>query len=149
MRKGTLMQSWQELQLIQTIQWTICYYLFPIYICIYIHFGIIYFQYACVLTHVWLFTTLWTAACQAPLSMGFSRQEYYSGLLFPPPGDFSNPGIKPSSPVAPALQADSLLLRPLGKPREPLKQVHEEACASMLISSLFVKARFISRQRDK
>ena len=47
----------------------------------------------------------WTVACQAPLSMGFSRQEYWSGLPFPSPGDLSNPGIEPGSP---ALQADSL-----------------------------------------
>ena len=50
--------------------------------------------------------TAWTVACQAPLSMGFSRQEYWSGLPFPSPGDFPNPGIEPWSP---ALQADSLL----------------------------------------
>ena len=48
--------------------------------------------------------TPWTVACQAPLSMGFSRQEYWSGLPFPSPGDLPNPGIKPGSP---ALQADS------------------------------------------
>ena len=41
--------------------------------------------------HVWLFVTLWTVACQAPLSTGFSRQEYWSGLSFPPPGDLPRP----------------------------------------------------------
>ena len=51
------------------------------------------------------FATLWTVAHQAPLSMGFARHEYWSGLPFPPPGDLPNPGIKPTSP---ALQADSL-----------------------------------------
>ena len=50
--------------------------------------------------------TPWTIAHQAPLSMGFSRQEYWSGLPFPSPGDLANPGIKPGSP---ALQADDLL----------------------------------------
>ena len=50
--------------------------------------------------------TPWTAACQAPLSMGFSRHEYWSGLPFPSPGDLPDPGIKSRSP---ALQADSLL----------------------------------------
>ena len=45
------------------------------------------------------FVTPWTAACQAPLSMEFSRQEYWSGLPFPPPGDLPNPGIKPVSPA--------------------------------------------------
>ena len=43
--------------------------------------------------------TPWTIACQAPLSMGFSRQEYWSGLPFPSPGDLSNPGIEPASPA--------------------------------------------------
>ena len=46
--------------------------------------------------------------CQAPLSMGFSRQEYWSGLLCPSPGNLPNPGIEPASPEAPALQVDSL-----------------------------------------
>ena len=46
---------------------------------------------------------LLTVACQAPLSMGFSRQEYWTGLPFPPPGDLPNPRIKPASPVPPAL----------------------------------------------
>ena len=46
-----------------------------------------------------LFVTPWTAARQAPLSMGFSRQEYSSGLPFPPPGDLPDPGIEPQSPA--------------------------------------------------
>ena len=49
-----------------------------------------------VLSHVWLFEIPWTVACRAPLSMGFSRQEYCSGLLCPPPGDLPDPGIKPT-----------------------------------------------------
>ena len=56
----------------------------------------------------------WTVARQAPLSMGFSRQEYWSGLPFPSPGDRPNPGIKPGSP---ALQADSLPSEPAGRPQ--------------------------------
>ena len=56
----------------------------------------------------------WTVACQAPLSMGFSRQEYWSEYPFPFPGDLPDPGIKPSSPT---LQADSLpVLSQPGKP---------------------------------
>ena len=51
-------------------------------------------------------------ACQAPLSMGFSRKEYWSGLPFHSPGDLPDPGIEPGSP---ALQADSLLSEPPGK----------------------------------
>ena len=47
--------------------------------------------------------TPWTVAHQAPLSMGFSRQEYWSGLPFPPPGDLPNPGIEPRPPASPAL----------------------------------------------
>ena len=61
---------------------------------------------------VQLFVTLWTVALQAPLSVGFSSQEYWSGLPCPPPGDLPNPGIKPSSL---ALKADSLLSEPPGK----------------------------------
>ena len=55
--------------------------------------------------------TPWTAAHQAPLCIGFSRQEYWSGLLFPPPGDLPNPGIELASP---ALLVDSLPLCHLG-----------------------------------
>ena len=61
--------------------------------------------------HVWLFVTPWTVAHQAPLLMGFSRQEYRSGLPFPSPGDLPDPGIELGSPV---LQADSLPLRNQG-----------------------------------
>ena len=45
------------------------------------------------------FTTLWTVACQPPLSMGFPRQEHWSGLLFPPPGDLPDAGMEPKSPA--------------------------------------------------
>ena len=55
------------------------------------------------LSHLGLSVTPWTAACQAPLSMGFLKQEYWNGLLFPPRGNLPNPGIKPQSPTAPAL----------------------------------------------
>ena len=61
-------------------------------------------------SHVQLFATLWTAAFQAPLSMGFSNQESWSGLPCPPPGNLPDPGIELVSPTAPILQADSLLL---------------------------------------
>ena len=56
-----------------------------------------------VLSHVWLFMTLWTVAHQASLSMGFSRQEYWSGFPCPPPGDLSDLGIEPVSLKSPAL----------------------------------------------
>ena len=60
------------------------------------------------------FATLWTATHQAPLSMGFSRQEYWSGLPFPPPGDIPDPGIKPVSFASPVLAGDSIPLHNLG-----------------------------------
>ena len=72
------------------------------------------------LSRVRLFATLWTITYQAPLSMGFSRQEYRSGLPFPSPGDLPDPGIEPGSP---ALQADALTSEPPGKPT-PLIQIH-------------------------
>ena len=59
---------------------------------------------------------LWTAAYQVPPSVGFSRQEYWSGLPFPSPGDLPNPGIEPRSP---ALQTDALPSEPPGNPRVP------------------------------
>ena len=54
---------------------------------------------------------------QVPLFMGFSRQEYWSGLPFPPAGGLPNPGIEPTSPAAPASQADSLPVSPEGSPK--------------------------------
>ena len=66
------------------------------------------------LSRVRLFVTPWTAAYQAPPSMGFSRQEYWSGVPFPSPGDLPDPGIEPSSPAS---QADALTSEPPGKPK--------------------------------
>ena len=68
---------------------------------------------ACMLSHVRFFATPWTVACQAPLPMGFPRQEYWSGLPCPPPGDLSDPGIEARSPT---LHVDSLPSEPPGKP---------------------------------
>ena len=64
------------------------------------------------LSHVQLFENPWIVAYQAPQSMGFSRQEYWSGLPFSSPGDLPDPGIEPGSP---ALLADSLPPEPPGK----------------------------------
>ena len=61
-------------------------------------------------------STPWTVALQAPLYMGFSRQEYWSGLPFPTPGDLPDPGIKPMSLVSPALAGGFFTTVPLGKP---------------------------------
>ena len=65
------------------------------------------------LSRIRLFATPWTVAYQAPLSMEFSRQEYWSGLPYPSPGDLPDPGIKPMSP---ALQADAIPSEPPWKP---------------------------------
>ena len=54
-------------------------------------------------SHVWLFVTLWTIACQAPPSMGFFRQEYCRGLPCPSPGDLPHPGIESASLISPEL----------------------------------------------
>ena len=72
------------------------------------------------LSHVRLFSTPWTVAYQAPPSMGFSRQEYWSGLPFPSPGDLPDSGIIHGSP---ALQADSLPSEPPGKPWHILQRI--------------------------
>ena len=61
-------------------------------------------------SRVRLLSTLWTIAYQAPLSIGFSRQKYWSESHCPSPGDLPSPGIEPASLATPALQADSLLL---------------------------------------
>ena len=66
------------------------------------------------LSRVRLFATQWSVAYQAPQSMGFSRQEYWSGVPFPSPGDLPDPGIEPG---APALQIDTLPSEPSGKPK--------------------------------
>ena len=63
------------------------------------------------LSRVRLFATPWTIAYKAPLSMGFSRQEYWSGLPFPSPEDLADPGVKPGSS---ALEADTLTSEPPG-----------------------------------
>ena len=82
----------------------------------------VYFDHgACALSHfhsVRISVTLWTEAHQAPLSMRFSRQEYWSGLPCPPPGDLPDPRMESVTPVSPALQADSLPLSHLGSPTD-------------------------------
>ena len=74
------------------------------------------------------FCDRWTVAHQAPPSMGFSKQEYWSGLPFPSPGDLPNPGIEPTSP---ALQADTLTSEPPGKPKGYIKT---DSCFTFLYS---------------
>ena len=74
---------------------------------------------------VQLFTTSWTVAHQAPLSIEFSRQEYWSGLPFPSPGDLPNLGTELGSP---ALQADSLPSEPPGKPQHSIPSKYLDSC---------------------
>ena len=104
--------------------------------------------YLCVraLSRVSLSMTPWTVAHQAPLSMVFSRQEYWSALPFPPPGDLPDPGIEPPSPASPALSGRYFTIR--GKPfflhtqseikqiSMPLRNYHAAATAKSLQSCL-------------
>ena len=70
----------------------------------------------CGLSRVQLFATPWTVAHQAPPSMGFSRQEYWSGLPFPTPGELSDPGMEPTSLASPALAGGFFTTEPSGQP---------------------------------
>ena len=82
----------------------------------------------CMLNHfscVRLFATLWTIACQVPLSMLFSRQECWSGLPCPPSGHLPDSGIEPRSP---ALQADTLPSEPFGKPHKMKGKLKIDCC---------------------
>ena len=87
------------------------------------------------LSHVQLFVTPWTVAYQALPSMGFSRQEYWSGLPFPSPGDLPDPGIEPGSP---ALEAEALTSEPPGKPRK-----HYFSLWSFKLLTWFYKYRMV------
>ena len=69
-------------------------------------------------SYLQLFVPAWAVASQAPLSFWFFRQEYWSGLPCPPPGDFPHPAIEPISPATPTQQAGSLSTEPPGKPHE-------------------------------
>ena len=73
-------------------------------------------MHTCMLSHVQLFATPWTVAHQDPLPMGFPRQEYWRGLLFPPPGDLPNPGIQPMSAMPLALARGFFTTEAPGKP---------------------------------
>ena len=87
-------------------------------------------------SHVQLFVTLSTIACQAPLSMGFSRQEYWSGLPCPPPGNLPNPATEPMSSVSPALQVDCLPTEPPGKPQMYLQITLKETVFGPVVAVL-------------
>ena len=99
------------------------------------------------LSHVWLFATPWTIAYQAPPSMVFSKQEYWSGLPFPSPGDLPNPGIEPGSPT---LQPDTLPSEPPGKSNllsKGLKKLFIRA-DEMLVRSLSLLQRIFPTQES-
>ena len=87
----------------------------------------------CVLCHIQLFVTPWTVAHQAPLSVRFSRQEYCSGLPLSSPGDPTNPGIEPKSPVSPTSRLNSLPLSYLGSPKSTV--LKHNSMPSLLPSS--------------
>ena len=80
-------------QFIRKSHKTLCFQYQYLYLCVWVQW----------LSPVRLFVTSWIVACQAPLFRGFSRQEYWTGLLFPPPEDLPDLGIAPTSPVSPAL----------------------------------------------
>ena len=75
---------------------------------------------SCVLSHLQLFVTPWTIACQTPPSMEFSKQEYWNGLPFPTPEDLPDPGIKPTSPAFPSLAGRFFATAP----NNVIKQIH-------------------------
>ena len=72
--------------------------------------------------------TPWTVACQDPLSMEFSRQEYWSGLSFPPPGDLSNPRTKSAPIVSPSLAGRFFITVPPGKPLTYIRRSINDCC---------------------
>ena len=87
-------------------------------------------------SHVLLFATSWTVACQAPLSMGFSRQEYSSGLPFPPPGDLPDPGIKPTSLAPSAFAGRFFTTEPPQKPTREICRLLTELTCQLVTGSL-------------
>ena len=77
---------------------------------------------------VQFFVTLWTVACQAPLSMGFPKPEHWSGLPYPPPGDLPDPGIEPASLMSPALVGRFFITGATGSlPGKPVRRGHQHA----------------------
>ena len=94
---------------------------------------------ACMLSHfshVWLFAVLWTVVHHALLFMGFSRQEYWSGLPCPPPGDLPNPGIELTSPAS---QVHSLPTEPAGNPQFIYYTIHWFRLYKSVVFSTFTK----------
>ena len=95
-------------------------------------------MYVCMLSHfscVQLFVTLWTVACQPPLSMGFYRKDYWGGLPCTPPGNLPDPMIEPMSAAVPTLQVDSLLLSHWGSPSRSQWTIFKFLAFSLRLSS--------------
>ena len=90
---------------------------------------------ACVLSHfscLWLFVTLWTIVCQVPLSMGFFRQENWSGLPCPSPGDLPDPGIKPTSLKSPSLAGEFFTTSATWEARSKLTHLLDSTLSSSI-----------------
>ena len=85
-----------------------------------------------VFSHVRLFVTPWTVVYQAPLSIAFVREEYWSELPFPPPGDLPNPGIKPTSLASPALAGGFFTTAPPQKPKASIASCLNEHPRAMI-----------------
>ena len=87
-------------------------------------------------SHVQLFATQWTTNCQAPLSIEFTRQEYWGGLPCPAPGDLPKPGIELTSFMSPALAVGSLSLAPLGSPCLLYASIHSSSYSHSIFMHL-------------
>ena len=96
------------------------------------------------LSRVRLFATLWTVAYQASPFMGFSKQEYWSGLPFPSPGDLPDPGIEPGPP---ALEADALTSEPPGKPQKAQRR-HQRKLMVVIAIAVGLSASFCARGQN-
>ena len=98
-------------------------------------------MHAQLLSCVRLLATLWAVVHEAPLSMGFPRQEYWSGLPFLTPGDLLDPGIKPASLVFPALVGGFFTTEPPGKPSE-IYNIYVISCIFFFLKSIILSTNF-------
>ena len=113
------------------------------------------FPLSCMCSHVWLFAIPWAVAIQAPLFMGLSQQEYWSGLPFPSPGDLPHPVIKPLSPVAPCIAGRFFTHWIIGKAPSlsPVLvkyiSLHKEWDINVVMRSNIIEARIIKNKQKK
>ena len=103
----------------------------------------------CVLSCVWLLATSWTIAHQVPLSVAFPRQEYWRRLLFPPPGDLPDSGIKPESPASPVLRGIFFTTEPPGNPHSDVLGFNSKFLKekSTNIKNVYIIYPFTTRSR--